>query len=198
VLDNPFIKDVDVTRDPPRTLRIDVTERTPIAVLLNVQTKDWLVDEDGYVLPALETAAIYDLPVLTGTQDLQELTPGVRIKAPRVQKALQVLKAASIIDPKVINLFSEINLEQRRDLVLYTIEGGVPVIFGSPQHKEDKLRSFAAFWENVAMKYDPASLEYVDLRWKGQVVTRWRETASSPEQAQEEYTALPDTTHVTE
>jgi cell division protein FtsQ len=198
VLDNPFVKDVDVTRDPPRTLHIDVVERTPIAMLLNVQTKDWLVDEDGYVLPALESAAIYDLPVLTGTQDLQELTPGVRIKAPRVQKALQVLKAASIIDPEVINLFSEINLAQRRDLVLYTIEGGVPVIFGSTQDKEDKLRSFAAFWENVAMKYDPASLEYVDLRWKGQVVTRWRETASSPEQTSDEIAALPDTTHVTE
>jgi hypothetical protein len=74
----------------------------------------------------------------------------------------------------------------------------VPVIFGSTQDKEDKLRSFAAFWENVAMKYDPASLEYVDLRWKGQVVTRWRETASSPEQTSDEIAALPDTTHVTE
>lgn len=198
VLDNPFIKDVSVQRDPPRTLRVDVTERTPIALLLNVQARDWLVDEDGFVLPALQSAAVHDLPVLTGTTNVQELQPGVRIKNPRVQKALQVLKSAAAIDPLLLNLFSEVNLDQRRDLLLYTMEGGVPVIFGSTQRKEDKLRSFAAFWENVAMKYDPTSLEYVDLRWKGQVVTRWRETSSAPELPREDIAALPDTSHVHE
>ncbi len=198
VLDNPFVKDVTVQRNPPQTLKVDVVERTPIALLLNVQTRDWLVDEDGYVLPALQSAAVHDLPVLTGTDNVQELHPGVRIKNPRVQKALQVLKAAAGIDPAMMNLFSEVNLDQRRDLMLYTMEGGVPVIFGSTQHKEDKLRSFAAFWENVAMKYDPASLEYVDLRWKGQVVTRWRDASSAPELPQDDIAALPDTSHVQE
>ncbi|MCB2206293.1 cell division protein FtsQ/DivIB [bacterium] len=198
VLDNPFVKDADVQRAPPRTLRIDVLERTPIAMLLNVQAKDWLIDEDGFVLPAVHSAAVHDLPVLTGSADVQDLKPGVRIRNPRVQKALQVLKTAAAIDPAMMNMFSEVNLDQRRDLVFYTMEGGVPVIFGSTRNKEDKLRSFAAFWENVAMKYDPTSLEYVDLRWKKQVVTRWRDASSAPEQAQVEYAALPDTNHVQE
>jgi hypothetical protein len=146
----------------------------------------------------MQSAAVHDLPVLTGTTNVQELKPGVRIKNPHVQKALQILKSAAAIDPSLLNLFSEVNLDQRRDLLLYTMEGGVPVIFGSTQRREDKLRSFAAFWENVAMKYDPTSLEYVDLRWKGQVVTRWRETSSAPELPREDIAALPDTSHVHE
>ena len=198
VLGNPFIKDVDVTRDPPRTLRIDVVERTPIALLVNVQGKDWLVDEDGYVLPALQSASVHDLPVLTDGDNVTELKPGVRIKNPTVQKALQVLKTAQLIDPALLNLFSEINLSQRRDLVLYTLEGGVPVIFGSPQRREDKLRSFAAFWENVAMKHGPTALEYIDLRWQNQVVTRWRDRNASPLPVEESFAALPDSSLVTE
>mgnify|MGYP000005858598 CR=1 FL=1 len=183
VLENPFIKDAEVTRDPPRVLRIDVTERTPIAVLLNVQMRDWLIDEDGYVLPAARSATVHDLPVLTGAEGIQELKPGVRVVEARVQKALQVLKYASHVDRELLRLFSEINLSQRRDLVLYTLEGGVPVLFGPHTRVEEKLRSFRAFWENVAMKYDPASLEYVDLRWRQQVVTRWRNTGAAPDPA---------------
>ena len=183
VLENPFIKDADVTRDPPRILRIDVTERTPIAVLLNVQMRDWLIDEDGYVLPATRSATVHDLPVLTGAEGIQELEPGVRVVEARVQKALHVLKYASRVDNELLRLFSEINLSQGRDLVLYTLEGGVPVLFGPHTRVEEKLRSFRAFWENVAMKYDPASLEYVDLRWRQQVVTRWRSAEAAPDPA---------------
>ncbi|MBN1449072.1 MAG: FtsQ-type POTRA domain-containing protein [Bacteroidetes bacterium] len=198
ILQNPFVRDVDVSRDPPRILRIAVTERTPIAMLLNVQTRDWLLDEDGYVLPAEHLATVHDLPVLTGAEVAQVLEPGVRIVDAGVQKALQVLKYAARMDKRPLQLFSEINLSQSRDLVLYTLDGGVPVIFGPHLRIEEKLRAFGTFWENVAMKYDPASLEYIDLRWKEQVVTRWRSSADAPEAredtvAETALAALPDT-----
>ena len=192
VLENPFIKSADVTRDPPRILRIDVTERTPIAVLLNVQMRDWLIDEDGFVLPATRSATVHDLPVLTGAEGIQELTPGVRVVEARVQKALHVLKYARRVDRELLRLFSEINLSQGRDLVLYTLEGGVPVLFGPHTRVEEKLRSFRAFWENVAMKYDPASLEYVDLRWRQQVVTCWRSAEAAPDPAAPLHEAVAD------
>jgi len=177
ILENPFVKDVKVSRDPPRILRITVTERTPIAMVLNVQMRDWLLDEDGFVLPSERSATVHDLPVLTGAAVAGDLEPGVRIIDPAVQKALQVLKFAARLDRRYLQLFSEINLSPNRDLILYTLEGGVPVIFGPHLRIEEKLRAFSAFWENVAVKYDPASLEYVDLRWKEQVVTRWRTDA---------------------
>lgn len=180
ILGNPFVKDVDVSRDPPRTLKVQVVERTPIALLLNVQTKDWLIDEDGFVLPAQESASLHDLPVLTEVENIRELKPGVRIVNARIRNALRVLKAAQALNPDYLHLFSEVNLSQRKDLVFYTLEGGVPVIFGSAREIPEKLRSFAAFWENVVMKYDPSSLEYIDVRWKEQVVARWRRTSDAP------------------
>lgn len=181
ILANPFVRNVDLMRDPPRTLIVDVVERKPIAMLINVQAGDWLVDEDGYVLPAIHAPEVYDLPVLTGAYDLRELKPGVRIVNRKVQKALLVLKTARAMGSGMMHLFSEINVSQKRDLVLYTMEAAVPVLLGPAYRVEDKLRAFSTFWENVAMKYDPASLEYVDLRWNSQVVTRWRSSSPAPE-----------------
>ncbi|MBR9978766.1 MAG: cell division protein FtsQ/DivIB [Bacteroidetes bacterium] len=181
ILENPYIRDVRVTRNPPRTLRVDVRERTPIAVLINVQSDDWLLDEDGYVLPTARSASVHDLPVITGIDDrIGTLRPGVRIVERRVMKGLQALKSVRAIDDKQMHLFSEISLEHDRDIVFYTMEGGVPVIFGTATKLTAKMRAFSVFWENVAMKYDPTSLEYIDLRWKDQVVTRWRRTDNAP------------------
>ncbi|MBE0643463.1 MAG: cell division protein FtsQ/DivIB [Bacteroidetes bacterium] len=196
LLKNPFIRDVELTRDPPQTLRVDVVERKPIAVLMNVQARDWLLDEDGYVLPASRAATVHDLPVITGIDsDVRDLTPGVRVVNKQVLKGLQALKSIRDIDAELAHLFSEINLDHSRDLVLYTMEGGVPVILGSTTRLTEKMRSFRAFWENVAMKYDPTSLEYIDLRWKEQVVTRWRQSGNVP-QSVEADSLLVDTTTV--
>lgn len=185
ILKNPFIRDVVITRDPPRTLHVDVIERKPVAMLLSVNTRDWLLDEDGFILPASRTVTVHDLPVITGVApDMRKLTPGVRVLDRRVQKGLQALKAIRGFDPELVHLFSEIDLSHARDIVLYTMEGGVPVIFGSTERFYDKLRALRAFWENVAMKYDPSSLEYIDLRWKEQIVTRWRQAGSAPDGAQ--------------
>jgi cell division protein FtsQ len=175
ILGNPFVKDVEVTRDPPSTLVVAVTERTPMAMLLNVNGKDWLVDEDGFILPAVSSHAVHDLPVITGAEDADGLEPGTRVVQQKVQKALQVLRVADQVEKGLAAMISEVSLRQERDLVLYTLEGGVPVILGSPVRLEDKFRSFKAFWDNVAMKYDPMSLEYIDLRFRGQVVVKWRD-----------------------
>ena len=193
ILKNPYIRDVDLMRDPPRTLIVEVSERKPIAMLINVQTGDWLVDEDGYVLPSIHAPAVYDLPVLTGVGNLRTLKPGVRIVSRKVQQALQVLKRARAMGEGMIHLFSEVNISHKSDLVLYTMEAGIPVVIGPPYRIEDKLRAFRTFWENVAMKYDPASLEYVDVRWSEQVVTRWKDSSRLPEQAAAADSAAIDT-----
>ncbi|MCZ7558071.1 MAG: cell division protein FtsQ/DivIB [Bacteroidia bacterium] len=199
ILANPYIRDVDLMRDPPRTLVVNVTERKPIAMLINVQAADWLVDEDGYVLPAVHAPEVYDVPVITGAGDLRVLKPGVRIVSKKVQKALQVLRTARGMGGGIFHQFSEVHVAPKRDLVLYTIEAGVPVILGPVVHIENKLRAFNTFWENVAMKYDPAALEYVDLRWSNQVVTRWRGTTDAPAQAEQSDTlAVRDTLFIKE
>jgi cell division protein FtsQ len=193
ILENPYIRNVDLKRNPPRTLLVSVTERKPIAMLINVQGSDWLLDDDGYILPAAHAPRVYDLPVITGAGELNSLEAGVRIVNRKIHKALMTLRHIRAMGGGIVHLFSEINVSHQKDMVLYTLEAGVPVIFGPAWRIDEKLHAFGAFWENVAMKYDPASLEYVDLRWQQQVVTRWRGHQVVSEEPEEEEIVIADT-----
>lgn len=174
ILGDPFIRDAEVRRDGAGVLYVRLEERRPVALLLNVDAQDWLIDVDGVVLPPRHAPAVNDLPVITGAEALGGLKPGMRVLDARLQHALQFLRVAAETDGGMLPFFSEISIRERRDLVLYTLEAGVPVIFGGLERAADKLRSFRAFWINVAMKGDPEDFEYIDLRFDRQVVVRRR------------------------
>lgn len=175
----PFVKQAIVRREPPTTLAIEIIERTPLVLLLNTGAKDWYLDDEGCILPAEPGSAPRDLPVLTGFIAGRSLVPGMKIRAAQVQRALHVLNVDGSIGGRSVDLFSEVDLSQPNDLILYTLEAGVPVIFGDSTLAERKLRSFRTFWENVAVKSRIADLEYVDLRFRDQVVVRWRDRADT-------------------
>lgn len=171
---NPFVREAVVKREPPEKLEIEIVERSPLAVLLNIHARDWLLDEDGYVIPMVEMGVVHDLPVVTGGNFTRELLPGIRITDERLLHALTMLKISRNINAELFDLISEINIDQKKDLILYTIESAVPVIVGSSVDAERKLRSFHAFWNTVAMQHDVRGIEYVDLRYRDEVVVRWK------------------------
>ncbi|MBL0173733.1 MAG: cell division protein FtsQ/DivIB [Ignavibacteria bacterium] len=187
---NPVVREALVRRNPPARLEIEIRERMPIALLLNLRAKDWLIDEDGFILPTVPDAAVQTVPVMTVGQGLGDALPGRQLRNPRVREALQVLRAARSLDPSFFNLFSEVAVDAGRDIVLYTLDAGVPVIFGRATDAERKFKAFRAYWENVAVQHALSELEYIDLRYSDQVVARWRNSTNIP--------AQPDTTAPTD
>jgi cell division protein FtsQ len=191
---HPFVETAVVRRDPPSTLVVEITERVPVAALLDVRTKDWFVDGSGVLLPMLPEIPLQQTPVITGYRPAGSIAAGTRIRDARLIQALGILSAARSIAPDMLHLFSEISLEGERDYVLYTLEAGVPVIFGPADRIEAKLRSFRAFWEGVAVQRDLTQLEYIDLRFLDQVVAKWQndEGASAETEQPDPSTILPD------
>jgi len=119
------IESVSVERVLPRTLRIRVTERQPVAQV-NVPSEDpagkievtvFEFDADGYVMQPLDPrlcvmplAQVSDqLPVLTGV-NVYQLQPGRRVDLPQVQAALQLIIAfkhspmAGLVDLRSIDV----------------------------------------------------------------------------------------------
>jgi cell division protein FtsQ len=103
-----MIESVSVERVLPRTLRIRVTEREPVAQV-NVPNADasgkievtvFELDADGYVMQPLDsrlcvmplTQVTGQLPVIIGLNAYQ-LQPGRRLDSPQVQAALQLITA---------------------------------------------------------------------------------------------------------
>ncbi len=165
-----YIKEAIVSRNLPSTIELTVVERSPIA-LVN-RTDPVYLDEDGVILPHSISKALFDLPVLTGVRLGTSIAYGSVVQDSDAHEALRILSAAKLVNSDLYHLISEIQLRNGRDIVLYTAEGGVPVIFGQGGIA-DKLVRLDAFWNNVIRQRGLQSLQYVDLRYDDQVVVRW-------------------------
>ncbi len=170
LLSHYYIKDAIVERNLPSTIQLTVEERTPIA-LVNRPDAVYL-DEDGVILPHSVSKALFDLPILTGVRLGPSMTYGSVVQDSDAREALQILTAARLVSSELYHLISEIQIRNGHDVVMYTAEGGVPVIFGEG-NVADKLVRLDAFWNDVIRARGLQSLQYVDLRYDDQVVARW-------------------------
>ncbi len=170
VVSHHFLKDAVVERDLPSTLRITVVERTPIAM---VNGNELLyLDADGVVLPHSISNELFDLPMVSNVPSDLKLTPGALIQDPDIAEALSILSTARLVNKELYHLISEVGLRNNGDLIFYTTDGGVPVLFGRGD-PAGKLLRFEAFWNDVVRGQGVRNLRYVDLRYEDQVVVKW-------------------------
>jgi len=179
---HPFVRSVELTRNPPDELDASVSERTPIAVVVTDGSGDYYVDRDGVILPHRASVSVFDLPVITGVGADIRLEPGRKVLVPRFQQALEVLYAAETMGEGLYHLISEISIARKQDLILYTIENGIPVIFGPAAGAERKLKYFDAFWRDIVLKTGSAHLEYIDVRFAERVIVKWKDAFLIPQQ----------------
>jgi cell division protein FtsQ len=170
VLRNQYIREASVEREAPGTILVRVEERVPVAVV-NAGGL-FMIDAGGFILPSVASPGIFDVPVISGRFSGSELVAGQIVAEPAILEALQVVEALRRVGDDVDGEISEIHLAGREELVLFTVEG-VPVLIGTGGY-EEKLVRFAAFWSQVAMQGNLRELEVVDLRYRDQVIARWK------------------------
>ncbi len=170
LLSHYYIKEAVVERNLPSTIQLTVVERSPIA-LVNRPDAVYL-DEDGVILPHSISKALFDLPILTGVKLGASISFGSVVQDSDTHEALNILAGAKLVNTELYHLISEIQLRGGHDIVLYTAEGGVPIIFGEG-NVADKLVRLDTFWNDVIRQRGLQNLQYVDLRYDDQVVARW-------------------------
>ncbi|MBI4535487.1 MAG: FtsQ-type POTRA domain-containing protein [Ignavibacteriae bacterium] len=173
VLENHFIRNATVRRDIPDRVAIIIEERVPIAALVldNVH----YIDGEGVVLPPVHSRSIFDVPVISGVLSAEHVVPGRKTTDTTMQEALNILIVAREIDDLVFRQISEVRVAGERDIILYTAEHGIPVLFGHG-NTGPKLLKFASFWRNIVVHQGAQDLQYIDLRFEDQVVVcRFRE-----------------------
>jgi cell division septal protein FtsQ len=88
----PLVESVDIRRELPDTLRIQVTERVAIAQLRwTKRGLPFLIDRHGIVMPA--TRSGQSLPIIDGAK-FENLRPGAKVDASGVRQCLDILTAA--------------------------------------------------------------------------------------------------------
>jgi cell division protein FtsQ len=172
VLRHPYVRRASVNKDFPSTIRVTIDERTPAALL--VGSRMALLDADGVVMPVRHGDPMRDLAVISGSFTIPQA--GDTLKHPGVENALRVIRATRAADDLVHHLFSEIRVQKDDGLLLYTAEGGVPVILGKDIRAE-QLVAFREFWLNEVVPVGSNLIQSIDLRFDGQIITRWQSAA---------------------
>lgn len=170
VLSHLYVKEASVERNIPSSIKISVVERQPLT-LVNADEIRYL-DEDGVVLPHSISKAVFDLPVLSGVPAAVSLKLGSRVEQVDVQEALAVLWSAKLLSKELYHLISEVQIRQG-DIVLYSAEWGIPILFGRGE-VANKLARLETFWNEVVKDQGSQNLQYIDVRYTDQIVVRWK------------------------
>jgi cell division protein FtsQ len=170
VMSHHYIKDAIVERNLPNSVSLQIVERVPIA-MVNL-SEPFYLDEEGVVLPKTASRKIYDLPMISGISAGESFVLGSTLKRPDEIEALQLLALLKTVNRPMYHNISEVLVRNGGDIVLYSAEGGVPIIFGCGE-LPDKLSRLEAFWNEVVIKRGVQYLQYVDVRYQDQIVARW-------------------------
>ena len=187
-----MVDSVSVERVLPRTLKIRVTERQPVAQVNvpraaangGIVAAVFLLDAGGMVMqpldPRLSVVPLAQmnsqLPVITGLNAFQ-LQPGRRVELPQVQAALQLLAAferspmAGLVD------LQRVDVSATGVVVATTAQGG-EITFAL-----DNLEQQLARWRLI---YDlglrqQKTIAAVDLAVANNVPVRWAMASAAPE-----------------
>jgi cell division septal protein FtsQ len=187
----PLIGSVSVERILPRTLRIRVTERNPVAQV-NVPRLDgrggvevvvFQIDTEGCVMVPLDPqqravplSQVDDqLPVLSGV-NTRELQPGRRIESPQVQAAVRLIDEfdrspmAGLVDLRRIDVSAP-------EVLVATTGQGSEVTFAL-QDLERQLRRWREIYDlGQRMSRVIATL---DLAVPNNIPARWIEASAAP------------------
>jgi cell division protein FtsQ len=185
------IGSVSIERILPRTLKISVTERDPVAQV-NIPRADssgriavavFQLDADGYVMQPLDPrlcviplAQVSDqLPVVTGL-NVYQLQPGHRVELPQVQAALELVGAfdhspmAGLVDLRRIDV-------SLPGVVVVTTGQGGEITFGLNNLEQQLWRWREIYDLGQRMNKAVASL---NLAVSNNVPVRWMEAVAVP------------------
>jgi len=170
IVKNHFVKNVEVTRDAPSTIRIEVEERTPIALLSLPANNDLLyIDDEGYILPHISSQAIFDLPVISGVDSITIVDVGQPTAHPDVLGAVEALETARRVSSELFHMISEVRIRTGHDMVLYSADTGIPIIFGRGDAAK-KMVKLDAFWKKFITDQGAQNIRYIDVRYEDQVI----------------------------
>ena len=167
----PVLDSISVERVLPRTLKIQVTERVPVAQVLAPRSDGVLtayqLAVDGMVMPPLNPRT-RSLPLITGL-DLAQLQLGRRVEQPRVLAALQLVAAfgrspmAGLVDLRRVDVAAP-------GVVTVTTGQGSVVTFGL-DNMDRQLRRWRQIFDLSVSRQ--RAIETIDLAVDNNVPVRW-------------------------
>jgi cell division protein FtsQ len=165
---HPWIQHATVVKRLPDQVLIKVLKRRP-AVLVGVQGCLYYMDAEGKILDKVEPGGSLDFPMITGLE--KDVDRARRCGAGRdLQQALSLLRVLQATPE--LGRVSEVQIDRSEGLSFVLEAFPVPVRMGWSGFLEKRVR-FEKALPSLASKLN--GIEYVDLRFSGQIVLKQRD-----------------------
>jgi len=161
----PYVEKVNVTMGYRGKLQFNITERKPLALLMDGSKRSY-VSEGGIKLPIIPEKT-EDVPLVYGF-DAEPISDTLKTDAFR--QVEDFLTAARENRFGWITI-SEVAWNEREGVVALTAENGVKLLFGHSDF-ETRLKHWQAFYGEVISTKGIEAFRQIDLRFRNQVVTK--------------------------
>jgi cell division protein FtsQ len=165
----PYVDTLSIKVEAGGVLIFDLVEYQPIAIL-EANGREAYVDPSGVVLP-VRPGGSGSMPLVYGFP----VEPKGRGFAP-VSGMKGFAEVAAFLQAARGDAFgwisiSEVAWDPAGGVVALSHENGVKVLFGKEDF-EEKFQKWTAFYREIVLSKGIGSFQFVDLRFKGQIVTR--------------------------
>ncbi|HYO75453.1 MAG TPA: FtsQ-type POTRA domain-containing protein [Thermoanaerobaculia bacterium] len=150
-----WVRRIDIEKNLPGTLRIKITERTPVALVRNGEAVSY-VDEEG--------VAFAELSPRVGDDDLPVITDARGAELTRTVALLRKLRAT---DRELYTRVSEVWPIPPRGFALYDRQLGAVVY----ANEDDVAKKWRNLYGVLAAENNP-KIEYADLRFADRVIVK--------------------------
>jgi cell division protein FtsQ len=158
-----WVKTVKVFRNFPDKISIDLTERTPFALLKLDQLH--LVDKDGVILGALASGSPITLPIINGT-----FTENLDIDGenPKLQQALHAIHELMNTSLPLFQNIRKIQIRSLENATFTSYDPSYPEIRVSLVDYNQNLQRL----QRIYTMLHPETLAYIDLRFDRRIIVK--------------------------
>jgi cell division protein FtsQ len=172
LLEQPYIRDIRVSKELNGIIRVEISERRPEAVTV-YQDRKMIIDADGMLLPENGVSSRFArLPKVYGINGAVSAGAGTYRLAARehsvLDRLLEALEASDYAGLMVRDIYLSGN-----NLTWFQAAGSpIRFIIGNEGNFKEKFKKFEIFWQKVIAKKGFNCYESVDLRFQDRVFAK--------------------------
>jgi len=166
LLQEPWIKDVEIKRAIPNKLIISIKEREA-AVFTSIGEEHFALSKEGLALSKVDRLEEgFSLPLILGL-DIDEIKIGEMIDKPEFRAALECINSAEVILPKK---FCQVKILSPDDFMICNKDDNLKIRVNRPEEIINKENLLREALEKIEM--EKLSVEYIDIRFKDSLIIK--------------------------
>lgn len=166
---HPYIKSVNGYFVDSTTFQVEIIEVVPFAIILTSK-EQYVLTDDKKLIKYDNSLNLCNLPVVTCyfMKKFNKNDPNSQRIIENIYSSLyNIIK----VDKGLYNIISELNLERKDKINLYLTEPRAKILVGDKIDLK-KAIYLSEFWRQVILFNVATDYQYIDLRFKDQIVTK--------------------------